>query len=434
MALIPPQRFRVELLRLQMARARRNYLDILAALLVAEEAMRRRQRRRRRYWVKPWIQRRVLQGQYENLMAELMRESRGDFQAFLRMEPAMFHELLQRVTPHIQKDRRRRAPLEPGLKLAITLRYLATGDSYHSLAFDFRVPHNTISLFVPEVCRAITAELQDEVFKTPDDPASWRAVAERFQRRWNFPHCCGAIDGKHIAIRKPPNTGSLYYNYKGFFSIVLLAVVDGDYKFLWADIGANGSSSDCGIYNESALEPALRLNTIGFPAPDPLPHDDRDTPYFLVGDDAFPLRTYMMKPFSHRGLSRAERIFNYRTSRARRVSENAFGILAMRWRCLLTTMSHHTETSKQITKACLCLHNLMRERYPNLQNQDLDGMDGAGNLVPGAWRTAAVMREVDQVGRAPRANREGKQQRLYLKNYFMSAAGRVPWQDHAIDV
>ena len=67
----------------------------------------------------------------------------------------------------------------------------------------------------------------------------------------------------------------MYYNYKGFFSIVLLALVDGDYKFLWADVGSNGSSSDCGIFNESELEPPLREGTLGFPDPEPFPNDDK---------------------------------------------------------------------------------------------------------------------------------------------------------------
>ena len=65
----------------------------------------------------------------------------------------------------------------------------------------------------------------------------------------------------------------LYHNYKGFFSIVLLTLVDADYEFTRADVGANGSASDCGVYNHSELEPGLKEGTINLPDPSPLPND-----------------------------------------------------------------------------------------------------------------------------------------------------------------
>jgi len=84
------------------------------------------------------------------------------------------------------------------------------------------------------------------------------------------------------AIRKPTNSGSFYYNYKGFFSIVLLAVVDADYNFLYCDIGANGAGSDAGIFNDTELKEYLEPNQVGLPPPEPLPGDDKPMPYFLV--------------------------------------------------------------------------------------------------------------------------------------------------------
>ena len=292
--------------------------------------------------------------------------------------------------------------------------------------------HNTISKFVPEVCDAIVEEYRDEAFTTPSTPDAWREVAEQFGKRWNFHHACGALDGKHVAIRKPKNSGSAYYNYKGFFSIVLMGLVDADYKFLWAHVGAEGSASDAGVFNESNLQPALRDGTLGLPAPDPLPNDDCPTPYFIIGDDAFPLRTWLMKPYSHRFLTHEERIFNYRCSRARRVVENAFGILANRFRCLLTTLGISPDNARRITEACLVLHNTMRDRFPNLQNADLDGDDRNGQMVPGAWRNAGVLADMQAVGRAPQENRAGKEQRIYLKHYYNSAPGTVPWQEAAL--
>lgn len=394
---IPPGRLRLALLNRRLARLQQEQNMVLLALIRAREQY-RNQRNARRWWVRPWIERRLMFGQYSTLMQELERESAGDFVGFMRMEPGMFQELLLRVAPRITKGRLRgcRTPLEPGLKLAMTLRYMATGNSYRSLAYSFRVPHNTISGFVPEVAQAIVDEYLGETMQTPSTPDGWRQVADRFRVRWNYHHGCGAIDGKHVAIKAPKNTGTKHYNYKGYFSIVLLGVVDGNYKFLWADVGAEGSASDAGIFNNGPLRGDLEEKRLGFPDPEPLPGDDHDIPYFLVGDDAFPLRPWMMKPYGGRVLDHDERIFNYRTSRARRVVENAFGILAHRWRVLLTTIQLLPRRAQKVTCGCIVLHNLMRDRYPGLHAADLDQDDGHGNIIPGAWRQNA-MHEVNQV-------------------------------------
>lgn len=383
--------------------------------------------------MRPWLQRRPLLGQYEHLMHELREEDVPGFRNFLRVEPAMFHELLQRVGPRICKPHTfYRRSLDPGLKLAITMRFLATGDSYHSLMYAFRVPHNTISLVVREVCEQIFEEYGPEVLSCPTSPDEWRAVADKFKERWQFPNAVGALDGKHVAIRCPKRGGSLYYNFKGFHSIVLLALVDAEYKFLWADVGANGAASDAQIFTQCELREAIEDRSIGLPPPQPLPGDDRPTPFFLVADDAFPLRTWLMKPFSSRRLTDEERIFNYRLSRARRISENAFGILANRFGCFLTTLALQPVNVVSVVLSALCLHNLMRIRYPGLQNAVLDMDDANHQVVPGTWRNQANMQDMENLPRGNRTTRAAKAQRLYMKHYVNSPAGSVPWQGNMI--
>jgi len=298
-------------------------------LLLHQRHQQRRRRRRRTTWVRDWILRRPLFGVYDQLMVELRREDPHSFKNFLRMTPAMFDELLDRLTPRLMKqDTFFRLPLEPGIKLALTLRHLASGNKYADMKFSWRVPHNTISIVIREVCQAIVDEYLDELMTCPSTPDEWQQVADKYYQKWNFPHTCGAIDGKHVACKAPPNSGSQYYNYKGFFSVILFAMVDADYKFLWADVSGVGSCSDAQIYNDRELKECIENNLIGFPDPEPLPNDNENVPYYIIGDDAFGLRPHMMKPYSRRGMDRKERIFNYRLSRARRVVENAFGILA----------------------------------------------------------------------------------------------------------
>ena len=97
--------------------------------------------------------------------------------------------------------------MQPGLTLAITLRFLASDDTYHSLSYALKVPHYTISLFVTEVLQATVDEYGEEVVAVPENPDGWRELSEKFGTCWNFYHTCGALDGKHIAIKAPAHSG-----------------------------------------------------------------------------------------------------------------------------------------------------------------------------------------------------------------------------------
>lgn len=210
----------------------------LAVLQLRAYRRRRRREQRRRIWTRQWIARRPQFGMYDQLLVELRNEDQASFINFMRMPPEMFDELVARVGPRITKQNTcYRQPIEPGLKLALTLRHLASGNKYASMKFGWRVPHNTQSLMVREVCQAIIDEYLDEVMTCPSTPQEWQAISDQFMAKWNFPHTLGALDGKHVACKCPPKSGSMYYNYKGFYSIVLLALVDADYKFIWADVG-----------------------------------------------------------------------------------------------------------------------------------------------------------------------------------------------------
>ena len=131
----------------------------------------------------------------------------------------------------------------------------------------------------------------------------------------------------HCYIKKPKKSGSEYFNYKGYFSLVLLALVYADYKFLWVNAGASGSSSDAQIFNRSKLKRRIENGTLGLPPSEPLGPGGPDLHYFLLGDDAFALMPWLVKPYSRRQMNREERIANCRISRVRRVVENSFGIL-----------------------------------------------------------------------------------------------------------
>ena len=107
--------------------------------------------------------------------------------------------------------------------------------------------------------------------KCPSTKEEWEYIIDQTNNRWQFPNCYAASDGKHISIICPKNSGSQFYNFKGFFSIVLLAFVDYNYEFLIAEIGCQGRTSDGGVFKNSAFDLVLTNNSLNLPDPKPLP-------------------------------------------------------------------------------------------------------------------------------------------------------------------
>lgn len=144
--------------------------------------------------------------------------------------------------------------------------------------------------------------------------------------RTGVPNVVGAIDGKHIEIRQPNNSVAMYRNYKGYFSIVLLAACDVDCVFTLVDIGAYGSQSDGGVFRRTWFGERLLEGRLDIPPPKPLPGTNTTLPHFFIGDAAFPLHESIMRPYPDKSLLPDEHIMNKRISGARSSIERSFGM------------------------------------------------------------------------------------------------------------
>ncbi|XP_077511927.1 uncharacterized protein LOC144122288 [Amblyomma americanum] len=166
------------------------------------------------------------------------------------MSPEMFDTLLSFVTDDLTRQYVVREPLEPGERLAITLSYLAKGQDIKDIALAYRVGIETARVTIHFCCRIIWARLEDQFMKVPSE-GDWVEIAKGFKKRWQFPSCLGAVDGKHVAITALANSGSAYFNYKHTFSIVLMTIIDSCYKYVLIDVGAEGRQSNDGVLKNS---------------------------------------------------------------------------------------------------------------------------------------------------------------------------------------
>ena len=346
------------------------------------------------------------------------------------MQPVLFDELLNKAQGYFQKkNTSMRDAISPHEKLCVTLRFLASGSSYKDLAYSFRISVSAISRFVPETCKVIYNILKEQYRKTPSQCSDWIKLAMEFDKKWQFPHCVGSIDGKHIAIKAPPNAVSEYFNYKKHSSIILLGIADANAKFISFDIWAPGSMSDGGVFKNGFLEKVCKSDI--FPSPCKLGLRPTEIPYFLLGDEAFALDQNLMKPYPHRSANGDEKVFNYRLSRARRIIENAFGILCARFRVLLKILELDVINVIEVVRACIALHNFLLTKKDThyAPTGFMDTEDEDGQVVLGAWRDEVNI-DTNNGNSHPSTRPSTVQARVIcddLKDYFFEE-GEVPFQ------
>lgn len=256
----------------------------------------------------------------------------------------------------------------------------------------------------------------------------------RFYETWNFPNCVGAIDGKHIHIRAPDNTGTVFFNYKKTFSINLMAVASADYKFISVDIGQIGSASDAGIWERSQFGSAWKQRSINTPPPRPLPGTDDQAEFVMIGDEAFPLQCNLLRPYPGRDLDTIiKKRYNYRLSRARRVVENAFGILTNRFRVLFTSMDADAEKATSIVRTCCVLHNMLCTLSDNAYVPPGfgDNVLPNGEVVGGVWRVNH--QDLGRLAVAARGHAIAATDARNRMARWFSEEGAVDWQDALIN-
>lgn len=307
-------------------------------------------------------------------------------------------------------------------------RYLSGGSSIFYVSRLFRLGVTTVREITQEVTQVLWEELKHDYLPEVDGQ-QWQRYSAEFESRWNLPHCCAAVDGKHVTITCPPNSGSMYYNYKKQYSIVLMAMCDANYNFVGVDIGAYGGNADGSVFAQSAFGYRLLHGELELPQPSALPNGDV-LPYFIVGDAAFPLKSNLMRPYPGRNLEILQENFNYRLSRARRTIENAFGVLVARWRILLSPLQLQPDAAENIVKASVVLHNFVKRHNAN-QYAPPSFVDHIGQegeiIVPGEWRSQVdplVGIDSDFVQRGNNAARNAYQARDVLAKYLLETRFR----------
>ena len=251
--------------------------------------------------------------------------SNARFKETFRISRETFSFILERIKHDIEKKSLTEEPIPAEIRLAVCLYRLGRGDYLYTISELTGFAVATVCQIVNEVSAAIVNNLWDETVSSlfPRTTQDFRICMEEMESEWLFPYCFGAFDGSHIPIKCPHGGAEAckeFHNFKNFYSAVMMALVHSKCQFIWVSAGFPGNSHD--------------------------------------GDGAFPFHTWLMKPYSNAHLTPQQRYFNYCLSRARMVTEGAFGQLKGRWRILLRKWESRPENVKVFTLACVVLHNL----------------------------------------------------------------------------
>lgn len=246
-----------------------------------------------------------------------------------------------------------------------------------------------------------------------------------------------------------PHSGSENFNYKDFHSLILMAICDAKLKFIFIDFGGKGRRGDGNVFYHCSFGKRMRLGMLNTPPPIPCDgfRHDQDVPFVFVGDAAFSGNPNIISPVKGRFLQDEVNVFNYRVSRARRIVENAFGIMASRFRILQTMIIGSAALIKSIVLACAALHNyhLMDEDSipPKSRRYNEHGLADHvmrnGRLQQGRWRTENKIKEksifnnlkhgvcvVENLGCSQHQKLTAEKVQDLFMEYFVDNA--VPWQ------
>jgi hypothetical protein len=226
-------------------------------------------------------------------------------------------------------------------------------------------------------------------------------------------------------------------------------VADANYSFIFVDIGGRGRDGDAGLFDRSSFGQRMDDATKSYqnggleiPFDNIIPGTNIRAPHVFLGDEAFPLKRHLMKPYRYHTATGAEDAYNYRLSRARRVVENSFGILTARWRVLANRMDVSVEAADNIVKSCVVLHNYLKAtdaidyKEPKyLPDRFVDYETNDGQIVQGTWRRELVDHESYSL--RPLEIEENATRLQYMirdrfKSYFSSGDGKLPWQDRYV--
>lgn len=287
---------------------------------------------------------------------EFLDRWRADF----RMSGVTFAKLVYLLRPVLEKqDTNFRKAIPVQKRVAVATWRLANGNSFRTIAKTMAIGKSTAVEITKKFCHELS-RLGPHFIRFP---VSRRETAEamlKFKEVENciIPQALGAIDGTHIPILTPATESKAdYFNRKQKHSVNTQAVIGSNLEFISVATGYPGSLHDARVLRNTEI--FYRCENGEFLATPKDVIEQVTVRPLIIGDSAYPLSEWLIKPYRHAGdLTQAQRYFNRRLSGSRSIVERGFGLLKARWRCLLKRLDNEIENVSDVIISCFILHNI----------------------------------------------------------------------------
>ncbi|XP_064479093.1 uncharacterized protein LOC135392307 [Ornithodoros turicata] len=332
------------------------------------------------------------------------------FKQTFRVSPTTFRYLVESLPTLERENTEMRDAITPEKRVAVGLYRLCSTAEDRTIGHLFGIGRSTVNTIFKELCDAVIMHLEGQwlcMVRPHEMPQHMR----EFYAASGFPHAVGALDGCHFPVSPPKQHAAVYYNYKGWYSIILLALVDHLYRFRYINLGSPGRCHDAHVYGRSRL--CALVDGEYFRSPVTTIEETPVAPVILC-DQAFPLTTNLLKPFPNPPKETPQAMFNYNLSRTTRVVENAFGRLKARFRFVMKRMECRLPTAKRAIRAACILHNVCEALKDNVEHE----WEREARMVDAKYGQPSHSTSV--------STDRGHEVRNALMNYFWRRSPHVP--------
>ncbi|XP_036336231.1 uncharacterized protein LOC118746491, partial [Rhagoletis pomonella] len=320
--------------------------------------------KRRLEWTKEWLKKNQTEFlSKENLRKEIQFRSNEiyHFNCFFDITERQFRYLVNNLSPVISsyEPHRKKKSFSAEERIAITLKYLATGEVHSCRNYCFRASKPVILKMIANICLNIYELLKDLFVSLPKTDEQWQNVANEFQRKHCMPNCAGHLAMQQIRFHSSSRAEE-QIDFINKQPLIFTSIVDSNNNFLYTDIEKTQAGAIDEIYEKSTIRQMIETYEVKLPVSYEAQDGSIDQSYYFASKCGLPLKPYLLSGAAD--VPNDSRVnYNNIMNMVNRHTENALRMLANIFPILSQPLRIDEENGRKIILGCVALYNFLRK-------------------------------------------------------------------------